>query len=131
MVLARIFEDRLASLYRAGGIVGGVYLGRGQEAFSAAMAAHLIPGTDIFSPLIRDQAGRFGFGEPVIDAARTYLGSAAGPMRGRDGNIHRGRPADGISRISAAPPRGRRQKTDTPAPARFRPSELEAVRPVN
>ena len=33
MVYARVFEDKLASLYRAGKIVGGVYLGRGQEAF--------------------------------------------------------------------------------------------------
>jgi len=44
--------------------------------------------------LIRDQAGRSAFGEPLIDVARTYLGSKAGPMRGRDGNIHRGRPLD-------------------------------------
>ncbi|MFV1995981.1 MAG: thiamine pyrophosphate-dependent enzyme, partial [Verrucomicrobiales bacterium] len=27
---------------------------------------------------------------------RTYFGSAAGPMRGRDGNVHRGRPGEGI-----------------------------------
>src|SRR6185295_2895000 len=27
---------------------------------------------------------------------RTYLGSALGPMRGRDGNVHRGRPRDGL-----------------------------------
>jgi TPP-dependent pyruvate/acetoin dehydrogenase alpha subunit len=47
---------------------------------------------DIFAPLIRDQAGRSAFGEPLIDVTRTYLGSRQGPMRGRDGNIHRGRP---------------------------------------
>jgi pyruvate dehydrogenase E1 component alpha subunit/2-oxoisovalerate dehydrogenase E1 component alpha subunit len=35
------------------------------------------------------------FGEPIIDAVRTFLGSALGPMRGRDGNVHRGRPQDG------------------------------------
>ena len=29
MVYGRAFEDKLASLYRAGKIVGGVYLGRG------------------------------------------------------------------------------------------------------
>src|SRR5215471_17807464 len=42
--------------------------------------------------LIRDQAGRSAFGEPLIDVTRTYLGSRLGPMRGRDGNIHRGHP---------------------------------------
>ncbi len=96
MVLARSFEDRLASLYRGGSIVGGVYLGRGQEAFSAALAVHLVPGKDVYCPLIRDQAGRLAFGETLIDAARTCLGSAEGPMRGRDGNIHRGRPSRGM-----------------------------------
>jgi pyruvate dehydrogenase E1 component alpha subunit/2-oxoisovalerate dehydrogenase E1 component alpha subunit len=50
---------------------------------------------DVFAPLIRDAAGRLAFGEPVIDALRTYLGSALGPMRGRDGNVHRGRPQEG------------------------------------
>jgi pyruvate dehydrogenase E1 component alpha subunit/2-oxoisovalerate dehydrogenase E1 component alpha subunit len=51
---------------------------------------------DIFAPLIRDSAGRLAFGEPVLDAVRTYLGSSLGPMRARDGNVHRGRPQDGM-----------------------------------
>ena len=38
MVLARVFEEKLASLYRGGLISGGVYIGRGQEAVSAAGA---------------------------------------------------------------------------------------------
>lgn len=89
MLRARLVEDKLASLYRAGRIVGGVYLGRGQEAFSAAGGLNLRKG-DVYAPLIRDMAGRLAFGEPVLDAVRTYLGSRLGPMRGRDGNIHRG-----------------------------------------
>ncbi len=106
MVRARTMENKLSSLYKAGKIVGGVYLGRGQEAVSAALGTALIPGRDIFAPLIRDQAGRTGFGEDLLDCARAYLGSALGPMRGRDGNIHRGRPAEGmlamISHLGAA-----------------------------
>jgi pyruvate dehydrogenase E1 component alpha subunit/2-oxoisovalerate dehydrogenase E1 component alpha subunit len=51
--------------------------------------------SDVFAPLIRDTAGRLAFGEPVVDALRTYLGSVLGPMRGRDGNVHRGRPKEG------------------------------------
>lgn len=96
MLLARTLEDKIASLYHAGKIVGGVYLGRGQEAFSTALGMSLQRGRDIFAPLIRDQSGRLAFGEPLLDATRTYLGSVRGPMRGRDGNIHRGRPAEGI-----------------------------------
>jgi acetoin:2,6-dichlorophenolindophenol oxidoreductase subunit alpha len=94
MLLARTFEEKLVSLYRGGQITGGVYIGKGQEAVSVACGLFLQKG-DIFAPLIRDQAGRSAFGEPLVDVARTYLGSRQGPMRGRDGNIHRGRPRDG------------------------------------
>jgi pyruvate dehydrogenase E1 component alpha subunit/2-oxoisovalerate dehydrogenase E1 component alpha subunit len=93
MLLARTLEEKLVSLYRGGLITGGVYIGKGQEAISVACGLFLEKG-DIFAPLIRDQAGRSAFGEPLLDVTRTYLGSRLGPMRGRDGNIHRGRPRD-------------------------------------
>src|SRR3989442_14301362 len=95
MLLARILDDKFASLYRMGKIHGGVFLGRGQEALSAAIGLALRKG-DVFAPLIRDGAGRLGFGEPILDAVRTYLGSPLGPMRARDGNVHRGRPKEGL-----------------------------------
>src|SRR6266481_948349 len=95
MLLARMLDDKFASLYRMGKIHGGVFLGRGQEALSVAIGLALRKG-DIFAPLIRDGAGRLAFGEPILDAVRTYLGSALGPMRGRDGNVHRGRPREGV-----------------------------------
>src|SRR5438309_5509284 len=93
MLLTRTLEEKLVSLYRGGHITGGVYTGKGQEAVSVACGLFLQKG-DIFAPLIRDQAGRSAFGEPLVDVTRTYLGSRLGPMRGRDGNIHRGRPRD-------------------------------------
>ena len=95
MLLARTVEDKVAALWHAGKIAGGCYLGRGQEAVSAAVGVMLRPG-DTFAPLIRDQAGRLAFGEPLFDILRTYLGKKTGPMRGRDGNVHRGRPHDRI-----------------------------------
>lgn len=94
MLEARLLEEKLAALYRSGKIVGGVFLGRGQEALSVALGLHLRRG-DIYAPLIRDQAGRLAFGDTILDTLRTYLGSVLGPMRGRDGNIHRGRPSEG------------------------------------
>jgi pyruvate dehydrogenase E1 component alpha subunit/2-oxoisovalerate dehydrogenase E1 component alpha subunit len=94
MLRARLLDDKFAALYRAGKIHGGVFLGRGQEALSASIGVSLKK-TDVFAPLIRDAAGRLAFGETVLDAVRTYLGSSLGPMRGRDGNVHRGRPQDG------------------------------------
>lgn len=95
MLLARVLDEKLANLYRGGKIVGGVFLGRGQEALSVAVATSLRKG-DIYAPLIRDAAGRLAFGETILESVRTYLGSALGPMRGRDGNVHRGRPKDGL-----------------------------------
>jgi pyruvate dehydrogenase E1 component alpha subunit/2-oxoisovalerate dehydrogenase E1 component alpha subunit len=94
MLLARLLDEKFAALWRSGRIHGGVFLGRGQEALSAATGVCLKKG-DVFAPLIRDAAGRLAFGETVLDAARTYLGSALGPMRGRDGNVHRGKPTEG------------------------------------
>jgi pyruvate dehydrogenase E1 component alpha subunit/2-oxoisovalerate dehydrogenase E1 component alpha subunit len=94
MLRARLLDDKFAALNRAGKIHGGVFLGRGQEALSAALGVSLKK-TDVFAPLIRDTAGRLAFGETVLDAVRTYLGSPLGPMRGRDGNVHRGRPQEG------------------------------------
>ncbi len=107
MLSARVLEEKLAALYRGGKIKGGVFLGRGQEALSVSVGIHLRKG-DIFAPLIRDQAGRMAFGDTILDTLRTYLGSALGSMRGRDGNIHRGRPREGyyamISHLGAMIP---------------------------
>jgi TPP-dependent pyruvate/acetoin dehydrogenase alpha subunit len=94
MLLARHMDEKLASLYRAGKIHGGVFLGRGQEALSVAIGMALQKG-DVYAPLIRDAAGRLVFGETVLEALRTWLGSALSPMRGRDGNVHRGKPREG------------------------------------
>lgn len=94
MLLARLSEEKYANLLRAGKIYGGVFIGKGQEAISVATAMALHKG-DIYAPLIRDQAGRLAFGESLLDATRTYFGSRLGPMRGRDGNVHRGKPREG------------------------------------
>ncbi len=107
MLLARVTEEKIASLYRGGKITGGVFLGKGQEALSVAVGSSLRKG-DIFAPLIRDQAGRLAFGESLLDCTRTYMGSRLGPMKGRDGNVHRGRPREGqmamISHLGAMIP---------------------------
>src|SRR5260370_25189836 len=95
MLLARVLDDKFASVWGLGKVHGGVFLGRGQEALSVSVGLALRKG-DVFAPLIRDTAGRLAFGEPLIDAVRTCLGSPLGPMRGRDGNVHRGRPREGL-----------------------------------
>jgi pyruvate dehydrogenase E1 component alpha subunit/2-oxoisovalerate dehydrogenase E1 component alpha subunit len=90
MIQARLLDERLAILYRQGHIPGGsVFLGKGQEAVSAALGMYLRKG-DVFCPLIRDTAARLVFGEDLLTVARTNLMRRTGPMKGRDGNIHRG-----------------------------------------
>jgi TPP-dependent pyruvate/acetoin dehydrogenase alpha subunit len=95
MLLGRTLDEKFAILYRGGKIHGGVFIGRGQEALSVSIGQLLRKG-DVFAPLIRDLAGRLAFGEPILDAVRNYLGSPLGPMRSRDGNVHRGRPREGL-----------------------------------
>lgn len=95
MEMARAFDTKLSALYKAGKMYGGVFLGRGHEAIAACEAVFLKKGYDVYNPFIREQAGRCAWGDSVLDSARCYLGSTEGIMRGRDGNIHWGKPAEG------------------------------------
>lgn len=95
MQLARAFDVKISALYKAGKITGGVYLGKGHEAIAAAGGTFLQRGQDVIAPFIREQAARCAWGEPIIEAARAYLGSVLGYMKGRDGNVHRGVPLEG------------------------------------
>ena len=95
MILARASDDRMAKLKAQNEVAGSAFLGRGQEAFSGAAGLQLKAG-DVFAPCIRDQAGRFAFGETPLDGVRTVLGRSTGPMKGRDGNIHRGNWGTGL-----------------------------------
>jgi pyruvate dehydrogenase E1 component alpha subunit/2-oxoisovalerate dehydrogenase E1 component alpha subunit len=83
MLLARLLDDKTASLYRSGLVPGGAFLSKGQEALSVSVGMQLQKG-DIYAPLIRDSAGRLAFGETLQEALRSCVGSPLGPMRGRD-----------------------------------------------
>ena len=104
--MARAFETKLSALYKAGKIFGGVFIGRGHEAIAACEGVYLQKGHDVYTPFIREQAGRCAWGDSVLDSAQCYLGSARGIMRGREGNVHWGKPHEGtvatISHLGAA-----------------------------
>jgi TPP-dependent pyruvate/acetoin dehydrogenase alpha subunit len=106
MEMARAFETKLSALYKAGKIFGGVFIGRGHEAIAACEGVYLQKGHDVYTPFIREQAGRCAWGDSVLDSAQCYLGSARGIMRGREGNVHWGKPQEGtvatISHLGAA-----------------------------
>ena len=106
MELARAFDSKLSALYKAGKIYGGVFIGRGHEAIAACEGVYLQKGRDVYTPFIREQAGRCAWGDSVLLSARCYFGSALGIMRGREGNVHWGNPREGtvatISHLGAA-----------------------------
>jgi TPP-dependent pyruvate/acetoin dehydrogenase alpha subunit len=90
MVMMREMEDRIErKLYRQGKIVGGVYVGRGQEAIPVGTALHSRP-EDVMFPSHRDMALFLIRGVPARAIFAQYMGRAGGLTRGRDGNMHMG-----------------------------------------
>ena len=90
MSLMRETEDRIErKLYRQGKIVGGVYVGRGQEAIPVGTAL-LAETDDVMFPSHRDMAVFFIRGVPVRRVMAQYMGRVGGLTRGRDGNMHMG-----------------------------------------
>ena len=102
MSLMRELEDRIErKLYRQGRIVGGVYVGRGQEAIPVGSA--LVSGPeDIMLPSHRDQAVYLIRGVSPGRILAQYMGRSGGLTRGRDGNMHMGDMKHGIVSIISA-----------------------------
>jgi pyruvate dehydrogenase E1 component alpha subunit len=90
MMLTREIEDRIErKLYRQGKIVGGVYVGRGQEAIAVGSCILTRP-EDVICPSHRDM-GAFlirGMTPPRILAQ--YMARRDGYTKGKDGNMHMG-----------------------------------------
>ena len=90
MKLVREIEDRIErKLYRQGRIVGGVYVGRGQEAISVGTAIHMQE-NDVVTPSHRDMGVFLMRGVTPKRILAQYMGRVTGLTRGRDGNMHMG-----------------------------------------
>ncbi len=90
MVLTRELEDRIErKLYRQGKIVGGVYVGRGQEAIGVGSCLLTRPG-DVVCPSHRDMGAFLIRGMDPRRVVAQYMGRRDGYTRGRDGNMHMG-----------------------------------------
>jgi TPP-dependent pyruvate/acetoin dehydrogenase alpha subunit len=76
-------------LYRQGKIVGGVYVGRGQEAIGVGSAIQLNEG-DVVFPSHRDFPSFLIRGFPLADILANWMGCANSPARGRDNTLHIG-----------------------------------------
>jgi TPP-dependent pyruvate/acetoin dehydrogenase alpha subunit len=83
MRLARTLEQKLASLYRQGQIVGAVYLGMGQEAIATGVVSLLEP-NDYFSTVARNLAGWIHRGVEPRHVLARWLGKDVPPAHGRD-----------------------------------------------
>src|SRR3989440_1076411 len=90
MKMMREVEDRIErKLYRQGKIVGGVYVGRGQEAIAIGSCIDLRQ-TDVVCPSHRDMGAFLIRGMPVRTILAQYMARKTGATRGRDGNMHMG-----------------------------------------
>ena len=102
MSLMREVEDRIErKLYRQGKIVGGVYVGRGQEAIPVGSALVAQP-QDVLFPSHRDMAVFFVRNVPLGRIFAQYMGRQDGLTHGRDGNMHMGDLSSGIVSIISA-----------------------------
>ena len=90
MSMMREVEDRIErKLYRQGKILGGVYVGRGQEAIPVGSALLAEP-EDVLFPSHRDMAVFLIRGVHPRQIFAQYMGRVGGLTRGKDGNMHMG-----------------------------------------
>lgn len=90
MSMMREVEDRIErKLYRQGKILGGVYVGRGQEAIPVGTALAAEP-EDVLFPSHRDMAVFLIRGVHPRRIFAQYMGRVDGLTRGKDGNMHMG-----------------------------------------
>ena len=90
MKLTRELEFRIErKLYRQGKIVGGVYVGRGQEAIAVGSCIQLRD-DDVVCPSHRDMGAFLIRGMSLRTILAQYMARKTGATRGRDGNMHMG-----------------------------------------
>jgi pyruvate dehydrogenase E1 component alpha subunit len=90
MKLTREIENRIErKLYRQGKILGGVYVGRGQEAITVGSVIDL-QDEDAICVSHRDMAAFLMRGVTPRQILAQYMGRRTGLTRGKDGNMHMG-----------------------------------------
>src|SRR5947207_186894 len=99
MLLNRKMEQTLENLFKQQKVVGGVYLGLGQEGCSCASAYALREG-DWIGPMIRNQGALLVRGFKSRDVMMQYMAKSGAPTGGRDAGSHFG---DKHQRHIAAP----------------------------
>jgi pyruvate dehydrogenase E1 component alpha subunit len=90
MVLMREVEDRIErKLFRQGKVLGGVYVGRGQEAIAVGSCIDLRE-DDVVCPSHRDMGAFLIRGMSLRTIFAQYMGKKTGATKGKDSNMHMG-----------------------------------------
>ena len=90
MKAVRELENRIErKLYRQGKILGGVYVGRGQEAIAVGSCIDLRT-DDVVCPSHRDMGAFLIRGMSMRTIFAQYMGKKTGATRGKDSNMHMG-----------------------------------------
>jgi TPP-dependent pyruvate/acetoin dehydrogenase alpha subunit len=96
MKLTRELEFRIErKLYRQGKIVGGVYVGRGQEAIAVGSCIDLRQ-DDVVCPSHRDMGAYLIRGMTLRTILAQYMARKTGATKGKDGNMHMGDLSKGL-----------------------------------
>ena len=90
MKVVRELENRIErKLYRQGKILGGVYVGRGQEAIAVGSCIDL-RADDVVCPSHRDMGAFLIRGMSLRTIVAQYMGRKTGATHGKDSNMHMG-----------------------------------------
>src|SRR3954462_3084727 len=89
MVLNRKMETALENLFKQQKVIGGVYLGLGQEGCSVA-SAYALDKNDWIAPMIRNQGAMLVRGFRPAETMMQYMAKAGAPTKGRDSGSHYG-----------------------------------------
>jgi pyruvate dehydrogenase E1 component alpha subunit len=90
MKVVRELENRIErKLYRQGKILGGVYVGRGQEAIAVGSCIDLRE-DDVVCPSHRDMGAFLIRGMSLRTIFAQYMGKKTGATKGKDSNMHMG-----------------------------------------
>ena len=94
MHLARITDNRILDLFRQGLMRGTVTGGQGNEALIVPLALLADKALDVTSFTHRDLGGHLIWGQHLCVHLNQYFANAGSPTKAREGNIHRGDPAN-------------------------------------
>jgi len=94
MQLSRTGDNRNLDLFRQGLIKGTVTGGQGNEGLIIPLALLADKTIDVVSFTHRDYGGHLIWGGHLCDHFNQYFANALSPTKAREGNVHRGDPAN-------------------------------------